>query len=702
MIKRTRPSIGSIAAAVLIAFTVAGGIFGHTEIPTLAFLLPSALVTTFFGCIATGVVLIVTFRTRWRASRLVLAGIFLCGALIAVLLLLVMHFTDDSQVIRTPHYFGYWVLQLWQLILGASTLAYAALLIRIERGAVPNRRTISAVVWTSVVVLPILTIAVAWELGVSTIGIVVVHLISIAIAVELIIATGVVAWVNGDRIERAYGLTILAISLAYLLDYASDRLTIAQYVQMALYTVASLAVLAAAVSELLSAYEKLDRTQEDLAHQLERIHREADIDALSDLPNRAAFRMAAMQALREAGRGNESSALAIIDLDRFNEINATYGHAVGDQVIAAVGAGLHSRLRPGEIAGRIGGDTFGVLLAAITEDAALIARLAAVLGLFAETLAEGNGGELIRIKANTGVAAYPHDAQTYDDLIARAETALQVAKRGNGGIAHYHAELEGDLEARRTMRRMLADGIEANQLMVYYQPSISLIDGRPAGAEALVRWRHPTRGLVDPDDFIPFAEQHGLIGGIGSWVLQRVAADITALRERLGTSRIFINLSLNQVDDITLAAQVGTLIDQYPGLAERIGFEITESAAMRDTGQTIRTLSAIRRFGIPFALDDFGTGYSALAHLKRLPIDVIKIDRMFVAGIPGDEHDAALIETQVAIARQFGYDTHAEGVEREDQMRWLRNVGCRFAQGFLIARPMPFEEYVAWLAERPV
>jgi diguanylate cyclase (GGDEF)-like protein len=874
MKKRGRLSIAPLAAAFLVAYTAGVAAFGRAEVPSLAFLIPSALVATLLGAIATGVVLILTLRTRWRASRIVLAGAYLSTALIAVLLLLVSHFADGTQIIITRPHFGTWIQQLWEIVIGAYALAYAALLLRIQRGAtVPSRRAISAGVWTSVVVLPLLTIAAAWVLGTHATGTLATNGLGIAIALELFVATGAVARVKGDCIERAYAIALLAMSLGYLLDIYNRPTSIAGYAEMTLYPVWGLAVLVVAVSELLSAYEKLDRTEEALVghtqrlaamweiagdasldeaqrfqaildagarairpgysfrghvarldgeeivvesvvsaailpgdqeqdellgviaagarlpirdglhadilaadatcdwadisldptaqrrertralgvrgvigttfrvgheqyflvyasrrpltlpfdrddrffiellgsffaarlhgrRQLERIRREADLDALSNLPNREAFRTAAMQALREGGRSNEPLALAIIDLDRFNEINGTYGHAVGDCVIVAVAAGLRSRLLPGELAGRIGGDTFGVLLAGISDDATLSARLAALLGLFAEPLAEGSGGELVRVKANAGVAAFPQDARTYDDLIARSEAALQVAKRGDGGVARYHSELEAGLEVRRTMRRMLAGGIEANQLTVYYQPSITLSDGRPAGAEALVRWRHPTRGLVGPDDFIPFAEQHGLIGVIGTWVLQRVAADIAELGDRLGTGRIFINLSLNQVDDITLASQIASLLEQHPGLAQRIGFEITESAAMRDTGQTIRTLSAIRAFGIPFALDDFGTGYSSLSHLKRLPIDVIKIDRSFVAGIPGDEDDAALIETQFAIARQFGYETHAEGVEREDQLRWLRALGCRFAQGYLIARPMPFEDYVAWLTER--
>jgi len=869
--KPDRLSRTTIAAGLLIAFTVSMIVVGRVRLPSLAFLVPSAVVATLLGCIATGVVLIVTLRTRWRASRVVLAGSYLSSAFIAVLLLLTARFADGSQIISSPSHFGGWIVLLWQIVLGAHALAYAVLLYRIERGAtVPRRRTISAAVWTSAAVLPFLTMAAAWALQAHPMGDLETSGLSIATVLEMCIATGAVALVHGDRIERAYAIAILALSLAYLLEIYDRPLTIGAYAEMMLYTVWALAVLVAAVNELLGAYNRLGRTEEALVEhtqrlvamweiagdaslneaerfqaildagarairpghpfhghlarhegedvviesvasganlptdyermfdllvigarlplrdgmhadilaaggtcdwadiafdpaapvrartqslglravigttfrvgneqyfllyasrrgvrrpfdrddrffielvgsffaarlhqrqQLERIHREAERDALSDLPNRAAFRAAAMRALRERGRGSESVALAIIDLDRFNEINGTYGHAVGDRVVVAVAAGLRSRLAPGELAGRIGGDTFGVLLVG-TDEAALLERVVAMRGTFSEPLAEAKRGEPVRIKANVGVATFPQDAQTYDDLIARAEAALQVAKLGDGGIARYHSELETGLEVRRTMRRMLAGGIEANQLTIHYQPSITLVDGRPAGAEALIRWRHPTRGLVGPDDFIPFAEQHGLIGGIGTWVLQRVAADIVELGERLGTARIFVNLSLSQVDDITLVTQVRSLLEKHPGLAEHIGFEITESAAMRDTVQTIRTLSAIRTFGIPIALDDFGTGYSSLAHLKRLPIDVMKIDRTFVAGVPTDEHDAALIETQFAIARQFGYDTHAEGVEREEQITWLRALGCQFAQGFLIARPMPLEEYANWLAER--
>jgi diguanylate cyclase (GGDEF)-like protein len=447
--------------------------------------------------------------------------------------------------------------------------------------------------------------------------------------------------------------------------------------------------------ELLASFFAARLNQE---HALERVRRKSETDALTGLPNRASFRTGVMLALREAIRNNAAGGLAVVDLDRFNEINDAFGHDIGDRVLAVVAATLRERLRPGDIAGRAGGDTFAVLLTGIEADQ-LPTRVAELLDAFAEPLVVESGGEPLRVKVNIGAARFPADARTCDDLIARAEAALQVAKRGDGGVSLYHPDLEAALDVRRTMRRMLAGGIEANELIVHYQPSIALADGRQAGAEALVRWRHPTRGLVGPDDFIPFAEQHGLIGGIGAWVLQRVAADIADLGDQLESQRISVNLSLNQVDDISLVSQVRALIDNWPGIARKLAFEITESAAMRDTGQTIRTLAAIRKLGIPFALDDFGTGYSSLAHLKRLPIDTMKIDRTFVAGLPGDKDDAALVETQFAIARQFGYETHAEGVEREDQLEWLRSLGCKYAQGFLIARPMPFGEYRRWLEQ---
>jgi EAL domain-containing protein (putative c-di-GMP-specific phosphodiesterase class I) len=547
-------SLGPVVAAVLIAMTAGVAVFGHANLPALAFLIPSAVVATLLGCVATGVILIVTLRTRWCPFRLALAGAYLSSALITALLLLVAKFVDGNQIIVAPPHFALWILQLWQAVLGAYTLAYAGFRLGIQRGAaVPGRRQISIILWTSVVALPLLTIAASWVLGTRVTGTVIApNARGIAIMIELFVATAAVALVKGDRIDRAYTLATLASSLAYLLDIYDHPVTIAQYGEMCLYIVWGFAVLVAAVYELLGAYEKLGRTEEALVEHTRRlgaIAREADLESRSELPNRAAFR----------------------------------------------------------------------------------------------------------------------------------------------------AEIEPGLEAARTMRRMLADGIEAGELTVFYQPTIELSDGRPSGAEALVRWRHPMRGLIGPDDFIPFAEQNGLISGIGTWVLQRVAADVMELGERLGTARIFINLSLNQVDDSTLTTEVAALLNRYPGLAQRIGFEITESAAMRDTEHTIRTLSAIRALGIPFALDDFGTGYSSLAHLKRLPINAIKIDRTFVAGIPGDEHDAALIEAQFAIARQFGYDTHAEGVEHEEQLSWLRALGCCYAQGFLIAPPMPFDDYCVWL-----
>jgi diguanylate cyclase (GGDEF)-like protein len=433
--------------------------------------------------------------------------------------------------------------------------------------------------------------------------------------------------------------------------------------------------------------------------QLERIRAQAELDALTGLLNRTAFRGVAAQALREAGRANSTALLAIVDLDRFGAVNETYGHAAGDSLLASVADALRARLAPGDLIGRLGGDTFGVLLSHVPDRETGTERLNELTAALAEPFAITAGGEGIRLHASIGAALLGDDARTYEDLLARGEAALQFAKRGQRGIALYTGVLDSALEVRKTMRRALASGIGTGELVVHYQPAIALSDGRPAGAEALVRWQHPTLGLVGPDDFIPFAEEHGLIRDIGASVLRQVASDVAFLGARLGSSRIYVNLSLTQVEDLTFLSQLSEAIARQPDLVKRLGFEITESAAMRDAGQVLHVLGAIRELGMPVALDDFGTGYSSLAHLKRLPVDAIKIDRTFVAGLPHDPHDAALIETQLTIARQFGYETFAEGVEREEQLTWLRALGCRYAQGFFIARPMPLDEFTPWIVE---
>jgi diguanylate cyclase (GGDEF)-like protein len=430
--------------------------------------------------------------------------------------------------------------------------------------------------------------------------------------------------------------------------------------------------------------------------QLDHIRYQSEVDALTGVFNRPTFRSAATRVLSENGT-SKSSALAIIDLDRFRDINDTYGHLVGDAVLRGVAQVLHETLAPGDVVGRLGGDTFGIMLGDVEgyDDAA--ERLRTVAEAISLPIAAGPQGETVQLHATCGVALAPGDARTFEALLSCSDAALASAKRGAGGIALYSHDIESSLEARRAMRRSLSHGIGARELVVHYQPSIALADGRPVGAEALVRWRHPTRGLIGPDDFIPFAEEHGLVGHIGGWVMRQVASDIEALGNAGDGLRIFVNLSLHQLDDMSFVTQLRELMRSTPELAQRLGFEITESAAMRDAGQTLRSLAIVRDLGIPVALDDFGTGYSSLAHLKRLPVDAIKIDRSFVAGLPGDVHDAALVETQLSIARQFGYETHAEGVEREDQRAWLRARGCKFAQGFLIARPMPVDDFRAWL-----
>jgi len=272
MTRRGRLSLVPVAAAALVAYSAGATVLGRATVPSLLFLVPSAVVATMLGCIATGVVLLVTLRTRWRASRVMLAGSYLSTALIAILFLLVTRFADGSQIIVTPRYFGSWILQLWELVLGAYALAFAAVLLRVERGdTIPSRRTISGVVWTAFVVLPLVTISAAWTLGTRETGTLTENGLGIAIVLELFVATGAVAFVKGDRIERANAIALLALALATLLDVFDRPTTLTYYAEMTLYAVWGFVVLGAAVSELLSAYDRLDRTEEALFEHTQRL-----------------------------------------------------------------------------------------------------------------------------------------------------------------------------------------------------------------------------------------------------------------------------------------------------------------------------------------------------------------------------------------------------------------------------------------------
>jgi diguanylate cyclase (GGDEF)-like protein len=430
--------------------------------------------------------------------------------------------------------------------------------------------------------------------------------------------------------------------------------------------------------------------------QLAQIRYQIEHDLLTDLPSRSTFRVAAMKNIANG----VPCAIAIVALDRFREINDTYGHMIGDALLVEVGVALRDARESGDFLARLGGDNFAILIDDVRGGVDVETRLQPYREIFTHAFGTGDreGTEKLHLGASIGVALFPQDATSYDALLARADAAVDAAKqRQRGTVVYFNSGLQRAIEQRRGLHGQLADALARAQFTVRYQPTVELWTHRIVGAEALVRWQHPRDGLVLPDTFVPFAEQNGMIGAIGTFVMERVVADLAAAGPMHPDFRCYINLSGHQLGNLDFVAALREQLKAHPEVAGHLGIEITETVAMSAVDRTLEALAGLRRLGVVIALDDFGTGYSSLSHLKRLPIDVIKIDRSFVRGLPDDSHDAGLIETMIAIAGQFGFKTHAEGIETVEQFDWLRSRGCTYGQGFLIARPMPFTEFVPWL-----
>ena len=432
--------------------------------------------------------------------------------------------------------------------------------------------------------------------------------------------------------------------------------------------------------------------------QYDQIQYQQAHDALTGLFNRSHFRSRARVATNNASH----FAIILADVNAFHEINCTYGSASGDALLVEVGDAFRQRAHPDEIVGRIGGDVFAVCLVNPISPAFVRARAVDFAEAFASAFSTGQreGREFVAMTASIGFAIAPEDGPKFDAILARADAALSIAKlRGHGSIACYEAGMEEDAQRRAALRNELIAALAENQFVLYYQPHIEISTGVVTGCEALIRWRHPERGILLPGAFIPFAEETGIITAIDDWVMAcalDAAPELCGLKEDF---RLYFNLSGRQAGDPAVvrafikAARAGCDLGH-------IGVEITETDAMRDVPATRSVCRALNRLGICIAIDDFGTGYSSLSSLKQLPIDVVKIDGSFIAGIPANADDVAITDTIVEITKRFGFVSLAEGVERQEQMDWLRQRSCRYAQGYWICEPLPLDEFKVWLSTR--
>ncbi len=397
--------------------------------------------------------------------------------------------------------------------------------------------------------------------------------------------------------------------------------------------------------------------------QWTRIRYQSEHDALTGLRNRGQFRSEGRMALA----ASPGAAVAIANLDDFRQINETYGTVIGDALLVEVGAALAERAGEGDLVARLDGDAFGIFLPAASR-ATVERRVADFAAAFEAGFSTGDreGKETIGLTATIGVAVSPDDAATFDELLARADAAVSAAKESHRGrTTFFAAGMEGRAERRMRIVNELVEALAREEFELYFQPHIDLTTMSVSGAEALIRWNNPARGLLLPDEFIPFAERHGLIKSIGNWVMQQAIASLDRLCATDAHFRLYFNLSAVQLEDMGL-------IDKFVEAAnsgvrlENLGVEITETSAMRDVQTTLRFMSVLREHGVHIAIDDFGVGFSSLALLKSFPLDVVKIDRSFVNSVIEDPRDASIAEAVISFGETFGYVTVAEGIERVD------------------------------------
>jgi diguanylate cyclase (GGDEF)-like protein/PAS domain S-box-containing protein len=427
------------------------------------------------------------------------------------------------------------------------------------------------------------------------------------------------------------------------------------------------------------------------AQELEHV---AHHDTLTGLPNRRRLQ----QVLADAAGGGRSGAVLLVDLDHLRGINDSLGHAVGDQVLRAAAQRLE-RLLPDACVARLGGDEFAILLR--DAEAGRADEVAAeVQQAFAEPLLATRSDTVLSV--GVGVARFPRDGVDAGALFQHAELALYDAKRhGRGQVREFDPVLLEGAERRLAIDSGLRVALARRQFVLHYQPQLDLADGRLVGVEALVRWQHPEWGLVPPGDFIPIAEENGLIGEIGLWVLLEACQQLRAWdRAGIVVPAVSVNCSVRQLGPDRLPAEVAAVLAATGVDASRLELEITESTLMRDPESAIGVLAALKEQGVRLAIDDFGVGHSSLAYVRQLPVNRLKIDRSFVSGIGRQPGDEEICRTVIALARNLGLETVAEGVERADEAGFLRAEGCGLAQGFLFARPLPAAELEAWLAAR--
>jgi diguanylate cyclase (GGDEF)-like protein len=447
------------------------------------------------------------------------------------------------------------------------------------------------------------------------------------------------------------------------------------------------------IGELADAFESM---RQAVHRREDEIRRSGLTDALTRLPNRAGFTLAVREAVARAVAQNTGCAVVMLNLDRFRHVNNVLGTDAGDQLLQRVARLLREGLSEADhTVARLGGDEFAILLRHGNVDDALAVSRQVQKGL--EATIDLNGST-VDLGAGIGIAACPAHATDDANLMRRAELAMHHAKQAQTGHAIFRPELDVKSDAALSLLGELRQAVEHREFRLFLQPKVCLQSGRVVGAEALIRWAHPTRGMVPPGLFIPFAEQSGFIRQITSWLLVESMRTWRMCADQGLTLQMSINLSARDLIDPDLPARVGALLHEHHVPPSAMCLEITESAIMDDPNRAQQTLEQFHDMGLQMSIDDFGTGYSSLAYLKRLPVHELKIDRSFVMNMHHDAQDAKIVRSVVDLAHNLGLKVTAEGLEEGAAWGLLGELGCDIAQGYWIAKPMPAEHLPAWVA----
>ena len=452
------------------------------------------------------------------------------------------------------------------------------------------------------------------------------------------------------------------------------------------------------VSERRLAEQARNRAEVQLKQQAELNRHQALHDSLTGLPNRLLFHDRVHQALVVARREDTELALLIMDLDRFKEINDTLGHSSGDRLLIDVGRRLQETLRATDSIARLGGDEFGLLL---PGSAALSVREAVERIRLAVDRPFVLDGLPMQVEASIGIALFPTHGNDVDTLVQHADVAMYVAKNANLGYAIYDPTVDRRETSSLNLVGELRRAIDEGELILHYQPKVSIRSGAVAGVEALVRWQHPVRGLIFPDEFIPVAQGTSLIGPLTLHVIDEALRQCQLWRKAGHELSVAVNVSSRNLIDVDFPDDVAALLTKWGLPAEVLELEITETAIVADLFRAKVVLERLGAIGLRLSVDDFGTGYSSLAYLKRLPINELKIDRSFITNMTTSEDDAVIVRSIIDLGRNLGLDVVAEGVESAEVWECLERLGCDIAQGYYMSRPIPPDEITSWLERLP-